>query len=115
VWSLSLRTLFINVYSPHGAVLRDGFRHVFEELRLPWRPVPTLTTAVLLALFGGIVGLHHFYLGDRKKGWWRCGLCWTGISIVLAVVDAVRLASLDEAQFRARFTQPAWSPSVQQS
>jgi TM2 domain-containing membrane protein YozV len=114
-WMPSLRMFFMNAYSPHGAALRDGFRHVFAELQLPWRTTPTLTSAVLLALFGGVIGLHHFYLGERRKGWWRCGLFWTGMPMLLGIVDAVKLAGLDEEQFRARFTQPAWSHPVQPS
>jgi TM2 domain-containing membrane protein YozV len=61
------------------------------------------TTAVLLALFGGVVGLHHFYLDDRRKGIRYLFLAPVGaISAILGLVDAVRLVLLDAPGFEKK-------------
>ena len=98
----SLSALFTNIYSPHGAALRGGMEPVFVDLGLPWKTSRrSLTVAVPLAFLGGIFGLHHFYLGNRRRGLLCCLFFWTGIPIVLGSIDAVRLVLLDEARFQA--------------
>ncbi len=57
---------------------------------------------MLLALFGGIFGLHHFYMGNRRKGMWYLAFCWLVLTMVLGWIDAVRLAMLDDTQFQQR-------------
>ena len=94
---------FLSPYRPYRDPLQAAFRTVFAALGLT-RPAPkrTLTTAVLLALFGGGFGLHHFYTGERRKGLRYLALCWLGVPMLLGWIDAVRLALLDESQFQAR-------------
>jgi TM2 domain-containing membrane protein YozV len=94
--------LFTNVYSPHGAALRGGLEPVFAALGLPWKTSKrSLTLAVLLAFVGGLFGLHHFYLGNRRRGAWYCLFFWTGVPILLGAIDAVRFVLLNEEQFQA--------------
>jgi TM2 domain-containing membrane protein YozV len=75
---------------------------VFAALGLHPAAKRTLTTAVLLALFGGGFGLHHFYMGERRRGVWYLAFCCLGVPMLLGWIDAVRLALLDDAQFQAR-------------
>jgi TM2 domain-containing membrane protein YozV len=99
---LSLFALFTNVYSPHGAALRAGMARVFADLGLSWKTSRrSLTVAVPLAFLGGIFGLHHFYLGNRRRGMWCCLFFWTTVPMILGIIDAVRFALLDETQFEA--------------
>ena len=42
---------------------------------------------LLLALFFGAFGFHHFYLGNNKKGIMYFLFCWTYIPIFLAIRD----------------------------
>jgi TM2 domain-containing membrane protein YozV len=94
--------LFTNVYSPHGAALRGGLEPVFAALGLPWKTSRrSLTLAVLLAFLGGLFGLHHFYLGNRRRGTWYCLFFWTAVPMVLGAIDAIRFVLLNEAQFQA--------------
>ena len=75
---------------------------VFAALGLPWKTSKrSLTVAVLLAFLGGSLGLHHFYLGNRRRGLWYCLFFWTAIPMILGVIDAVRFVLLDEARFQA--------------
>lgn len=89
--------------------LHAAFRAVFASLGLPWTRQRNLTTAVLLALLGGIFGLHHFYMGQARKGVWCIAFFWLAIPILLGWIDAVRLALLDDAQFQGRL-KPVPSP-----
>lgn len=49
------------------------------------------TTAGILALLLGGFGVHNFYLGESKKGVVKILLCWTGISSILALIDAIKI------------------------
>jgi len=42
---------------------------------------------VLLALFLGCFGLHHFYLGRVGLGILYCCFCWTGIPAILGLIE----------------------------
>lgn len=57
------------------------------------------STAVLFAIILGGLGIHHFYLGDTKKG--LCYLipwvlfCWTlAIPIILWIIETIEGISL---------------------
>ncbi|HET7157429.1 MAG TPA: TM2 domain-containing protein [Burkholderiales bacterium] len=89
-------------YRPYRDSLQLAFKAVFEALGLRWIPKRSLTGAVLLALFGGILGLHHFYVGNRRQGTWYLAFCWLAFPMVLGWIDSMRLAMLDETQFQQR-------------
>ncbi len=42
---------------------------------------------VLLALFLGCFGIHHFYVGRVGLGILYCCFCWTGIPAILGVIE----------------------------
>jgi TM2 domain-containing membrane protein YozV len=88
-------------YRPYRDSLQFAFNAVFEAVGLNWMPKRSLTGAVLLALFGGIFGLHHFYVGNRRKGMWYLAFCWLVLPMVLGWIDAMRLAMLDDTRFQA--------------
>jgi hypothetical protein len=98
-------------FRPYRDSLQGAFRAVFADLDVPWLPRRSLTAAVLLALGGGIFGLHHFYMGHVRRGLWYVVFFWTAIPIVLGWIDAARLALLDDAGFQRRL-KPRTSPAV---
>lgn len=70
------------------------------------------TTAAILSLFGGIFGLHKFYLNDPGSGMFYAilgmvtrGLIGFPVSILLGVLDAVRLFSMSSQQFDAKYNK----------
>jgi TM2 domain-containing membrane protein YozV len=101
-YRLTWTGIVLSPYRPYRDSLRGALKAVFARLDLPWSAKRTLTTAVLLALFGGMLGLHHFYMGDRRRGWGYLAFCWLIIPMLLGWIDAVRLALLDEQEFRDR-------------
>jgi len=50
------------------------------------------TTAVLLALFGGWIGAHKFYLGQTGMGILYLLFCWTYIPLIVSVFEAFVIA-----------------------
>ena len=42
---------------------------------------------ILLALFLGAFGIHHFYLRRTGLGILYCCFCWTGITSILGVIE----------------------------
>ena len=42
---------------------------------------------ILLALFLGAFGIHHFYLRRTGLGVLYCCFCWTGITSILGVIE----------------------------
>ena len=90
-------------YRPYRDSLQAAFKNVFVELGLPWTAKRSQTAAVLLALFGGVFGLHHFYTGHTRRGLWHLGFFWLFIpTTILGWIDAVRLALLDDNGFQAQ-------------
>jgi hypothetical protein len=96
VFRLTWSGVVLSSFRPYRDSLQAALRTVFGKLGLRWVAKRSQTVAVLLALFGGIVGLHHFYTGtspaeasgiSRSSGWrfrWSsagstaCGSrCWT--------------------------------------
>ena len=63
------------------------------------------TTAALLALFLGGVGIHRFYLGQ----WWGIFyllMVWTLIPIFVALVEFVVFLACDQVKWDQKHNQP---------
>jgi TM2 domain-containing membrane protein YozV len=103
---MTLSGLFLGATSQFHASVNALMRHLQRALDLP--PAPTSqTTAVLLALFGGLIGLHHFYLGDRRRGWRSAALCWLVFPAVGGWRDAVRMALMARREFGRTYAPAA--------
>jgi TM2 domain-containing membrane protein YozV len=64
-------------------------------------------TAALLAIFLGMFGVHHFYLGSSLAGivciaasWLMCGVGW-----LLAIVEGIMLLMMTDSDFDAKYNQ----------
>ncbi|MBQ4572379.1 MAG: TM2 domain-containing protein [Clostridia bacterium] len=45
----------------------------------------------IVALLVGTFGIHNFMMGESKKGIVKILLCWTGISSIISLIDAIKL------------------------
>ena len=61
------------------------------------------TTAILLALFLGGLGIHKFYLGQAKMGIIYLLFCWTGIPMLIALVEFILLIMMKDKEFNKKF------------
>ncbi|MCX6739569.1 MAG: NINE protein [Candidatus Parcubacteria bacterium] len=61
------------------------------------------TTAALLALFLGGIGVHKFYLGKNGQGLVYLLFCWTFIPSVLGFIEAIMLFSMTEEVFNKTY------------
>ena len=62
------------------------------------------TTAALLALFLGGIGIHKLYL--KRSNWWLYLLfCWTFIPAIIAFVEAIQLFMMADSAFDAQYNQ----------
>ncbi|HWH77245.1 MAG TPA: TM2 domain-containing protein, partial [Candidatus Binatus sp.] len=102
-FTLSWKLVYLSFLRPYAAPLSDAFRRVFTQLDLPWIERKQRSTAALLALFGGIFGLHEFYLGHRRRGVYCVLFFWTMIPFFMGWIDAIKFALLDEQEFQRRF------------
>jgi len=102
-WTMSLKGFVLAPYRPNQDPLESAFRKVFQQLDLPWNVEKRQSTATLLAFFGGMLGLHHFYVGQTRKGALSILFCWTGIPLILSLIDGVKFALADEEEFKRRF------------
>lgn len=105
-YRLTWTGVVLSPYRPYRDSLTAAFKTVFARLDIPWSMRRSATAAVLLAFFGGIFGLHHFYMGHSRRGFWTLAFFWTAVPMLLGWIDAVRLALLDEPAFRARLSVP---------
>ncbi len=60
------------------------------------------STAGILALFLGGIGIHHFYLGRPLAGFSNIFFCWTFIPAILAFVTAIQYFSMTDDAFNQK-------------
>lgn len=73
------------------------------------------TTAAILAFILGVFGIHQFYVGDTRKGMLHVGLLifsafadapiFATVSVIIAIVAAVRWLSMNEDQFDRKYNR----------
>lgn len=66
------------------------------------------TTAALLALFLGGLGMHKFYLGKWVWGLIYLIFCWTFIPAFLGFVEAIFFFVQSEEKFQAKYGASAY-------
>ncbi|MDR2314624.1 MAG: TM2 domain-containing protein [Spirochaetaceae bacterium] len=50
-------------------------------------------TTLLLSIFLGGIGVHRFYVNKIGTGIIMLLLCWTGISLIWAIIDIIMIAT----------------------
>ena len=60
--------------------------------------------AILLAVFLGWCGIHKFYCHRVFQGVLYFFFCETGIPWVLAIIDAIRYAFMDDSEFIDKYS-----------
>ena len=104
--TLSWMGLALGLMRPYRDSIRATTQHIFSSLELPWVTRKSQTTAVLVAMFGGMFGLHHFYLRDRRRGFKYLAVFWTVIPMFIGWYDMVNLARLEPHEFDAKYPPP---------
>lgn len=61
--------------------------------------------AIVLAIIGGFVGLHKFYLGRKGVGILYAVFFWTGIPAIISIIDAAVLLFKSEEDFNAMYNE----------
>ncbi|MCX6673853.1 MAG: NINE protein [Methanothrix sp.] len=61
------------------------------------------TTAALLALFLGGLGLHKFYLGRTGMGLIYLVFCWTLVPALISLVEGIQFLSMSESEFAIKY------------
>jgi TM2 domain-containing membrane protein YozV len=59
--------------------------------------------ASLLAILLGIFGLHHFYLGDTKRGVIYLIFCWTVIPAIIGLIEGIIWLSQPDDVWLAKY------------
>ena len=95
--------LAVGLMRPYRDPIQTAMKHVFVSLELPWATRHSQTTAVLLAMFGGIFGLHHLYLGNRRRGFRYLAFFWTAVPMFIGWYDTVKLARLEPHEFDTKY------------
>ncbi len=62
------------------------------------------TTAGILALFLGGIGVHKFYLGRIGSGILYLLFCWTGIPAFVAFIEGIIYLCESEDEFQAKYS-----------
>ncbi len=73
------------------------------------------TTAIILSIFLGGIGVHHFYLGNTKKGVLYLVFFWTTVPGFLALIDLIGYATMSAEDFNLKYNsglQPAPNMAV---
>lgn len=64
------------------------------------------TVTALLGVLLGIVGAHKFYLGKIGMGILYLLFFWTGIPLIVGIIEGVYYLTLDDAEFDAKYNRP---------
>lgn len=59
--------------------------------------------AAILAFFGGFIGLHRFYLGQVGLGVLYALFVFTGLSVILGILDGILFLTMSEEVFDAKY------------
>lgn len=63
------------------------------------------TTAGVLAIFLGTVGVHQFYLGNTVRGIIYLVLCWTYIPTFVGFVEGIIFLCMSDHDFDKKYNQ----------
>ncbi|MBQ8367190.1 MAG: NINE protein [Alistipes sp.] len=61
------------------------------------------TTALILCLFLGGIGVHKFYLGQTAWGILYILFCWTQITFLIAFIEFIVLAATSSEEFDRKY------------
>ena len=67
------------------------------------------TTAGILAIIFGWLGVHRFYLGQKGLGILYLILSFTGISFLLGLIDGIVLLTQEEERFNRKYNTEYWA------
>jgi TM2 domain-containing membrane protein YozV len=62
------------------------------------------TTAGILALLIGGLGVHKFYLGQAGMGILYLLFCWTGIPLLVGLIEGIVYLTMDEEKFAEKYS-----------
>lgn len=68
----------------------------------PAWPVKNKTTAGVLALLLGGIGVHKFYLGKTGMGILYICFCWTGIPAIAGLIEGISYLCASEKDFQIK-------------
>ncbi|MFT3993617.1 MAG: NINE protein [Dysgonomonas sp.] len=68
------------------------------------------TTAAILAIFLGGIGVHRFYLNQSGLGILYLLFCWTFIPLIVSLIDFIWLLTMDENRFNQKFNSNYHAP-----
>lgn len=68
------------------------------------------TTAAILAIFLGGIGVHRFYLNQSGLGVLYLLFCWTFIPLIVSFIDFIWLLTMDENRFNLKFNSNYHTP-----
>ena len=63
------------------------------------------TTAIILALFLGGLGIHRFYLNAPVRGFLYLIFCFTFIPAILGFCTGIRLMFMSDREFNAAYNK----------
>ena len=74
------------------------------------RPPIKKATLILIALFLGGLGGHKFYTGNWGWGIVYLLLCWTLLTVPVALVELIRYITLDDSTLQRKYQEAAGKP-----
>lgn len=93
--------MFLNKLLNNGAITKEEFeirkKEIIYDISISSK---SKTTAGLLALFFGGIGVHKFYLGNYVQGALCLIFWWTFIPLIISLIEACIYFSMSEDKFQ---------------
>ncbi|XWX04143.1 TM2 domain-containing protein [Aggregatilineales bacterium SYSU G02658] len=91
------------VQKSHSSISPSQIHTHIYTIQQPAVPSRSKTTAAIIALFLGGLGAHHFYLGKVGEGTLYLLFCWTGIPLILSLIDLVLIVSTSDQKWLEKY------------
>lgn len=64
------------------------------------------TTAGILGILLGGIGVHKFYLGQIGMGILYLLFCWTGVPSIIGLIEGIIILCKTDEEFNAKYNAP---------
>ena len=92
-----------NVAKHNVSALIQSVRATASPQLAVMRTPKSRTTAMLMALFLGGLGGHHFYLGNAGLGLFYLLFSWTFLPLIFSIAELVGFSLMSEEKFHAKY------------
>ena len=95
------QVVYVQQPQPQVIIQQAEPQQIYTNINPAW-PIKNKTTAGVLAILLGSIGIHKFYLGQIGKGILYLLFCWTGVPSILGLVEGITYLCQSDENFQIK-------------